>query len=217
MPILFQKEFKLTSVYSNETSVNALPFQSSTEIDQSITFSVSFSPQILLGVSTAVGFARGGVGASFDLPKLSVEISSLDHVDPYCKPLAGSEGSIDDDGHLISFGNFANITPSVELNFDVFAELELDVGATHKGLNTNLTLGHAEIELEGACLMFDNETEAYGSPDSIFADAGGDLDPQGEGESDGDGDKEGGASWSGGQIGGMWKWGLLAFVVFIGI
>lgn len=103
----------------------------------------------------------------------------------------------------------------MELNFRVFAELELDVGPLERGVQPEFELASKEMELPGLCLGFDEETKSYQSADRIVS-----AEVDGKGSVDGtsgtDG-KENSAVWSGYGISGTWKWGLLTFVVFIGI
>lgn len=190
-PLSTKKDHHHLTSPSDETSINALPFQSSTEIDQSITFSVSFSPQILLGVNTAVGFAKGGIGASFGLPKLSVEISQHDNVDGECNPIPVSKEDAapdtEDDEEIFSLGNFTSISPSVELVFSVFAELELDVGPLEKKVQPEYEVTSKEWELPGICLGFDEKTKRYQSAESMIA---AEVDRKGSVDSDGNGNDE---------------------------
>ncbi|KAK2762141.1 hypothetical protein FQN54_001148 [Arachnomyces sp. PD_36] len=202
----------------DETTINALPFQSDIEIEKAITFSVSFSPQILLGVSTAAGVAKGGIGAFFDLPKLSVEIAQLDHVDEECNPLPEKEESADDDlEEILSLGNFTSISPSVEFNFGVFAELDLSVGTVGPKIEPQHVLINKVLELPGACLGYDGDTGTYQSAANIVAKEREDDSDSGDGNGDGSDDKEGSATWSGEGVSAAWKLGLLTFAIFLGL
>lgn len=107
-----------------------------------------------------------------------------------------------------------SISPSVELAFRVFAELVLDVGSVDRGVQPEFELASKEWELPGACLGFDEKTRMYQSAESIAA---AEVDGKGSVDGDGNGGKEGAASWSKDGIGGMWKLGLLALAIFIGI
>ena len=171
----------LTGQISDKTTFSPLPFQSSQGIPN-LLFSISFTPEILLGVRSPVGNATGGIGAFFNLPKATVNITQLDNVDENCEPKSDSDDKNGEDSGLESalenlIGNFTHVEPNVELNLGAFAEVDVDVGGLETGIATRITAVETEFHLPTACLAFDEENKSYGAASSVITptgDAGGD-------------------------------------------
>ncbi|PGH28261.1 hypothetical protein AJ80_00152 [Polytolypa hystricis UAMH7299] len=162
----------------DKATLQALPFQASTPVT-SLVFQVSFTPQILLGVSTATGSTVGGIGAFFNLPSLSVNMTQLDNVNYTCDPLPEKsedekKKADDDDNKGITLndfvGNFTNIVPSVEFNVGAFAELEVGL-ANFQMLATEVTVASTVFNLPTACVSFNKEDKKFQEAEVVVASA----------------------------------------------
>ncbi|KMP01689.1 hypothetical protein CISG_01066 [Coccidioides immitis RMSCC 3703] len=145
------------------TTFQALPFQSEEDID-SISFSLAFNPEILLGVHSLVGSTTGGIGMFFNLPEIAVNASKMNNVDRNCNPKR--ETNEEDE----VFGNFTNIIPSVELSFGPIAELEVNLGSFDPAYETQVAIASASFPLPTTCLAYDQETKSYGDPVKVARD-----------------------------------------------
>lgn len=162
---------------SQDTTFNALPFQASQGITN-LLFTLSFTPEFLLGIASPVGGVSGGVGMFMNLPQIAVNITQLDEVDENCDPLPESD-SEDDDGEgddlnstLEKFvGNFTNIVASAELNLGAFIEAEIDLGGVERSTGLDVTVASTLFSLPTACLAFDEENGSYASPTEVLATA----------------------------------------------
>ncbi|KAL1953499.1 hypothetical protein VTO42DRAFT_2752 [Malbranchea cinnamomea] len=196
-----------------DTTFHALPFQSSEGIT-SLVFTLSFSPEILLGVRSSIGKVNGGVGAFFNLPSVTVNVTQLDGVDHNCEPVAETEDeSEDSEGDDLEsvidnlIGDFTHIVPSIELNLGPLAQLEVGIGDWDTSLATELTVVSTVFTLPTACLAFDPENGEYQPAEALATSAaedsqedredGGDGGDGEDGEGSDDGDGEGGTGAAG--------------------
>ncbi|GAB1200194.1 hypothetical protein APSETT444_009561 [Aspergillus pseudonomiae] len=150
---------------SDKTKVHALEFESTSAL-ASLIFSVTFTPQILLGVSTAKGLVSGGVGAFVNLPKVSVNATQLSHVSEKCEPV---NGKANEDGSLTSvlddvYDSLTHIAPSVDINMGVLANMEVDIADFSERVGVEAVLASTSYPLPTACLKYDAKSHTYGTP-----------------------------------------------------
>lgn len=156
---------------SDRSTANAFPFRASDPVT-SLIFSLSLSPQILLGISTPVGTATGGVGAFLDLPLVWVNVSQVSDVDEKCNaPSNPAEDGIDTAISKV-LGNLTNIVPSVDLNVGAVAEFDVQVGDFHSKGATSVTIASTAFTLPTACLSFDHAHKTYGAPPLVETTSG---------------------------------------------
>lgn len=160
-------------------------------------FSLSFAPEILLGVRSPIGSASGGIGAFFNLPQATVNITQLDNVDENCKPIPETSGdkkkhardspesALDD-----IVGNFTRVVPRVELNMGPVAELEVGTGDFETQLATQVTVAETEFPLQTACLAYDKENKTYAAPTSVVIPPNDNKDGEDGDEGGGNGENE---------------------------
>ncbi|KAL2009720.1 hypothetical protein VTN00DRAFT_5527 [Thermoascus crustaceus] len=152
-----------TSSGFNETKLNTLPLKSTSALVSLIT-SVTFKPQILLGVKTAAGAVSGGIGGILELPTLSVNITQLSGVDEKCeKPSNAAEEGLDSVLDNV-FGNLTNIVPTIDLVVGALADFGVDVANFQEGVATQTVLHSTNYALPTACLAFDRDSQSYGTP-----------------------------------------------------
>ncbi|EFR04097.1 hypothetical protein MGYG_07104 [Nannizzia gypsea CBS 118893] len=158
---------------SQHTTFTEIPFQSSQGITD-LTFSISFSPEILFGIRSPTGIISGGAGVTFNMPQASVKISQLDNVDEACEMIPhvpGQGGDMSKNGSLIDslIGNFTHVEPSLEFNVVPFIELQLDLPRGEFLQQLEATVTSTELSLPTACLAFDKEMNTYGAPAQVLA------------------------------------------------
>lgn len=130
----------------------------------SLIMSVTFKPQILLGIKTAAGAVTGGIGGFLELPTLSVNITQLSGVDEKCeKPSNAAEEGLDSVLDNV-FGNLTNIVPTVDLVVGALADFGVDIANFQKGVATQTVLHSTNYALPTACLAFDRDSQSYGTP-----------------------------------------------------
>ncbi|EEH15923.2 hypothetical protein PABG_06010 [Paracoccidioides brasiliensis Pb03] len=160
-----------TATGFDNTKFSTLPFQA--QMPASLEFTISFTPEILLGVTSLIGSTTGGVGAFFNIPSLTVKVDQLKGVDGRCNALPSSTAHPGGDkgkgkNHIATLedlvGDFINIVPSVELNVGVLAELEVGVGTLKEQLEAEHTIASKQFALPTACLAFDKEKKSFASP-----------------------------------------------------
>ncbi|KAB8261230.1 hypothetical protein BDV32DRAFT_121925 [Aspergillus pseudonomiae] len=149
----------------DKTKVHALEFESTSAL-ASLIFSVTFTPQILLGVSTAKGLVSGGVGAFVNLPKVSVNATQLSHVSEKCEPV---NGKANEGGSLTSvlddvYDSLTHIAPSVDINMGVLANMEVDIADFSERVGVEAVLASTSYPLPTACLKYDAKSHTYGTP-----------------------------------------------------
>ncbi|OGM41199.1 hypothetical protein ABOM_009575 [Aspergillus bombycis] len=149
----------------DKTKVHALEFES-TSAPASLIFSVTFTPQILLGVSTAKGLVSGGVGAFVNLPKVSVNATQLSHVSEKCEPVDGNGNEGDSLTSVLDdvFDSLTHIAPSVDINMGVLANMEVDIADFSERIGVEAVLASTSYPLPTACLKYDAESHTYGTP-----------------------------------------------------
>ncbi|KAN0083689.1 hypothetical protein V8E54_002777 [Elaphomyces granulatus] len=136
----------------DKTTFQTLPLNSSTAFT-SLLWSLTFRPQLLLGIVGAVGPVTGGIGGFLDLPQLSVNITQLNNVDQKCEKATSSPGIM---------GNFINIVPTVDLEVGVLAELEAEAYQ----VSTQAVLASTQYALPTACVDFDAKAGTYSAANS---------------------------------------------------
>ncbi|RLL95628.1 hypothetical protein CFD26_102941 [Aspergillus turcosus] len=146
-----------------KTTVHALPFQAKAAL-VSLVASIGFKPQVLLGINTAVGSVQGGIGAFFELPNVSVNVTQLSNVNEKCETVSNGDGKLRSVLDNV-FGNFTNIVPTVDINLGALARFEVDVpGVFTEAAAVQTVLASTSYPLPTACLQFDSERGSYSSP-----------------------------------------------------
>lgn len=122
---------------------------------------MTFTPQILLGISTAKGLVSGGIGAYLELPKLALNITQLSDVDEKCEPSSGdTDSSLSD-----LFGNLTNFIPSVDVNMGVLADFGVDMGKSGpQSTAVQTVVASTGYSLPTQCLQFDSEGKTFAVP-----------------------------------------------------
>ncbi|KAF3895732.1 hypothetical protein GTR04_3783 [Trichophyton interdigitale] len=151
------------------TTFTEIPFQSPQAITD-LTFSVSFTPEILFGMRSPTGIISGGAGVAFNMPQASVKVSQLDDVNEACEKIPHAPGTEDDmtkKGSL--FGNFTHVEPSLEFNAIPFIEMQLDLPRREVLRQLEATVTSTQFSLPTACLAFDQKMGTYGAPTQVLA------------------------------------------------
>ncbi|KAE8349004.1 hypothetical protein BDV28DRAFT_160850 [Aspergillus coremiiformis] len=148
-----------------KTKFHALPFKSTSALP-SLTFNVTFTPQILLGVSTAKGLVTGGIGAFVNLPRVSVNATQLRRVNANCEPVAGNTTGNDSSTSALEnvFDSLTRIAPSVDINMGILANMQVDIAQFHEKAAVKTALGSTSYPLPTVCLEFDPRGHRYGAP-----------------------------------------------------
>ncbi|KAF5855638.1 hypothetical protein ETB97_008848 [Aspergillus alliaceus] len=166
-----------------ETKIHALPFQSTSAL-ASLIFSVTFTPQILLGISTVEGIVSGGIGAFVHLPKVSVNATQLHQVNEKCEAVISKNESEESSRSALDnvFDNLMHIAPSVDVNMGVLANMQVDVAQISESVAVQTVLASTSYPLPTVCLNFDPKGHRYGAPSrsksSASATKGADADQQ---------------------------------------
>ncbi|DAA74084.1 TPA_exp: putative GPI anchored protein [Trichophyton benhamiae CBS 112371] len=151
------------------TTFTEIPFQSPQAITD-LTFSVSFSPEILFGLRSPTGIISGGAGVAFNMPQASVKVSQLDDVNEVCEKIPHAPGIEDDMTKKDSlFGNFTRVEPSLEFNVIPFIEMQLDLPRGEVLQQLEATVTSTQLSLPTACLAFDQKMSTYGAPTQVLA------------------------------------------------
>ncbi|KAF3481169.1 uncharacterized protein GIQ15_03928 [Arthroderma uncinatum] len=156
------------------TKFTEIPFQSSHGITD-LTFAVSFSPQILLGIGSPTGQLKGGAGVTFNMPHASVKLSQLDGVDENCETVAqvpgNQEGKKKEGGSLLDslVGNFTNVVPKLDFSVVPFIELGIRLPNLDVVRYQETTVAATQYSLPTACLAFDKRMSTYGAPSQVLA------------------------------------------------
>jgi hypothetical protein len=80
----------------------------------------------------------GGIGGFLELPLFSVNITQLNNVDQQCEKTTSSPGII--------VGNFINIVPTVDMEVEVLAQLDIDEVDYHQSTQSVLVSTQYPIE-----------------------------------------------------------------------
>ncbi|KAE8374262.1 hypothetical protein BDV26DRAFT_46598 [Aspergillus bertholletiae] len=178
----------------DQTKVHALEFES-TFAPASLIFSVTFTPQILLGVSTAKGFVSGGVGAFVNLPKVSVNATQLSHVSEKCEPVIDKGNGSDSLTAVLDdiFDGLTHIAPSVDINMGVLANMEVDIAEFREQVGALTVLASTSYPLPTACLKFDSKRHTYGTPSRTPSATATPGSTKGANDKSSDSDKQSGA------------------------
>ncbi|KAL4941615.1 hypothetical protein BDV06DRAFT_212538 [Aspergillus oleicola] len=136
-----------------DTTFETIPFEASTEVS-SVSLSITFQPQILLGISTGLDdFMNveldGGIGAFVSLPNLSLNASQVTGVNEDC------EVASDDD----IVGNATRLTPSVELDMGVIASYDVRLGSFNDSRGVAPVLASTSYSLPTGCVSFEADVE----------------------------------------------------------
>lgn len=156
--------------YSPDTKVSALPFQSKFD-NISLTASISFAPELLLGISVLDGLGSAGAGVFFDLPTVKATVSQVAHVDAKCDPVvnASTAGDISDD----VFGSLINIVPEVDFDLGLVAQAEIRAGPVIMDDVAKWTAVKTAFTLPTACISFDAGAKTYVAATASASAAGG--------------------------------------------
>jgi hypothetical protein len=116
----------------------------------------TFRPEILLDVSFGNDIFTGGVGAFFDIPKVSAKIKQLTNVDENCKPVGKPVPVVKEvcpvPVQKKALGNFTNIQLEIELNVGAVAELDVAADPFDPKIRKEATLVKTSFMLPTACL-----------------------------------------------------------------
>lgn len=153
------------SVDSDGTTLHTLPLGSTSAL-VSLLLSITFKPQILLGISAFTGSITGGIGGYLSLPTLTVNVTQLDNVDQDCKAVPGFSANSPLDN---IFGNFTSIVPSIDLNFGALAKFKVEIPGYETNLSTQIPLASTSYPLPTACLNYDPAKQTYGTPTATAA------------------------------------------------
>ncbi|KAI9849522.1 MAG: hypothetical protein M1837_004142 [Sclerophora amabilis] len=139
----------------DEAKISPLPFQASAG-ELSLTFSMGFQPELLVGIEALGGTAEAGAGFFFDLPKFKVEVEQVTDVDRNCEPSSSSDFLELDLERFLP--NLTRLAPSIELGVGVNVQADI-IGI---GDEIAATLFSTAFPLPTACLVFDKEAETFG-------------------------------------------------------
>ncbi|KAL1962159.1 hypothetical protein VTN77DRAFT_505 [Rasamsonia byssochlamydoides] len=157
----------------NETTIHTLPLESTSAL-VSLLLSVTFKPQILLGIRTVTGSITGGIGGYLSLPTLTVNVTQLANVDQNCKALSNSSAEGAASSALDNLlGNYTSIVPSVDLEVGALANFELELEGFHETAATQVGFASTSYALATACVDYDPAKQTYGTPAAASATATG--------------------------------------------
>ncbi|KAL8782757.1 MAG: hypothetical protein Q9213_005135 [Squamulea squamosa] len=140
-----------------DTKITALPFTSGVD-NIALTVSAAFRPELLLGVEVLTGTV--GAGIFFNLPTVAATITQVAHVNSKCEPVPANQTSSTVNGLVEDvFGGLTHIEPSVEFNFGVLAEAEVNKDF---GVENVHTVFNTSFPLPTACLEFNRDKMALG-------------------------------------------------------
>ncbi|KAH8701640.1 hypothetical protein BGW36DRAFT_355793 [Talaromyces proteolyticus] len=142
-----------TMVGFTNTTVKPIPLQASTPLT-SLVMSVSFQPQLLLGVTSLAGSVTGGIGGFLSLPTLSVNITELKNVDTNCNSVS--------DANSTNSAGFTNIVPSIDLNVGAIAKLQASIEDFNKQVTAQLVIAQTAFALPTKCMAYDSAAQTYG-------------------------------------------------------
>jgi hypothetical protein len=133
-----------------------LPFTSGVD-NIALTVNAAFRPELLLGVKVLTGTI--GAGIFFNLPTVGATIAQVAHVNSKCEPVPANQTSSTVEGIVEDvFGGLTHIEPSVEFNFGVLAEAQVN----DFGLENIHTIFNTSFPLPTACLQFNKDEMALG-------------------------------------------------------
>ncbi|KAL8676027.1 MAG: hypothetical protein Q9224_007335 [Gallowayella concinna] len=148
---------KLDFTYGFDLTISALPFTCGVD-NVALTVSAAFRPELLLGVKVLT--ATIGAGIFFNLPTIAATISQVAHVNSKCEAIPDNATSSTVNGVLEDvFGSLTHIEPSVEFDFGVLAEAQVD----KFGAEDVYTIFNTIFPLPTACLEFDKGKLALGA------------------------------------------------------
>jgi hypothetical protein len=141
--------------------INPTPFTANLSIS-SLSLSLALEPRIVFGASIAGNLVHADAGAFIDVPKLSLDINSVGHVDAECNPMNSTTS-----GPAIppSLGNATNVVPSAEIDLG----LEAGAGIGDIGPEAELTLVSGVWTLPTACLLWDQEGKTLAEATKVIA------------------------------------------------
>ncbi|KAL8683512.1 MAG: hypothetical protein Q9186_000552 [Xanthomendoza sp. 1 TL-2023] len=140
-----------------DLKISALPFTCGVD-NVALTVSAAFRPELLLGVKVLT--ATIGAGIFFNLPTIAATISQVAHVNSKCEAIPDNATSSTVNGVLEDvFGSLTHIEPSVEFDFGVLAEAQVD----KFGAEDVYTIFNTIFPLPTACLEFDKGKLALGA------------------------------------------------------
>lgn len=156
-----------------------------------MSLSITFQPQILLGINTGgIGALNvdidGGIGAFFSLPNLSLKVSKATGVDEKCEAAADTNDAA---------GNATRLIPSVELDMGVIASYDVRLGPFNDSERVAPVVASNAWDLPIACVGFEPEKATSRAGIASAADAEGDGD-----NVDGSGDHGNGGNGGNGAI-----------------
>lgn len=147
------------------STVTALPL-TATDSSISLTLSLAFHSELLLGVDILSGKGSISAGAFLDLPALSVNISEVKSVDKNCNPsqdLAAAD----------TFALLTKIVSNVDIALGLQASVQLSIPDSDfkESVGTTATLAGTASPLSTACLSFDAAKKVFASPTVTTTDA----------------------------------------------
>ena len=123
---------------------------------------MALKPKFDFGMNIADNIIHADAGAFVDIPKLSVEVGTVDNVDANCQPMNAT-------GHgpalSANLGNGINVVPSADINFGLLAEA--GIGPLDKDKET--TLVSVVTTLPTACLLWDKNAETLADATKVVA------------------------------------------------
>ncbi|KAL8808486.1 MAG: hypothetical protein Q9182_000037 [Xanthomendoza sp. 2 TL-2023] len=141
----------------SKSKITALPFTAGVD-NVALTVSAAFRPELLLGVKVLTGTI--GAGIFFNLPTVAATISQVAHVNSKCEPIPRNSTSSTVNGILEDvFGSLTHIEPSVEFDFGVLAEAQVNKFAA----GDVYTIFNTSFPLPTACFEFDKGKRALGA------------------------------------------------------
>ncbi|RDW72434.1 putative GPI anchored protein [Aspergillus mulundensis] len=160
-----------------DTTFETLPFETTTEVT-SMALSITFQPQILLGINTGIGSRKvnidGGIGAFVSLPTLSLNVSRATGVNENCEAVTVTDDAI---------GNATLLIPSVELDVGAIARYDVEIVSWTDSREVATVLTSTARKLPTACVGFEPEIKATSKAGDSAGDAtaGGGSDDGGNG------------------------------------
>ena len=149
------------STYSTGLRLGAVPFQANFSTP-TLTVSMALEPKIVFGINVADNIIHADAGAYIDIPRLSVEVESVNNVDANCHAMNATNH-----GPALSpaMGNATNFVPSAEIDLGLIAE----AGIGDLDVDKELTLVSVVTALPTACLLWDNDAGTLADATKVVA------------------------------------------------
>lgn len=149
----------LTSIYSDQATITALPFAASSEVG--LDLGIGLYAELLLGIS--IENNGGDIDASgfADLPYLNISITQVSEVDENCNPMGAATDSTTAYSNMTHIVYDVLLDVGVEVEFDIDADTDADAAIISLSSGAEATLMKTTMELPTSCLSWDSSKATF--------------------------------------------------------